>query len=81
MIGRNKLYAAINIVGLAMGLTLFIFGGLIANYEYSHDAFYENSEQIYTLRGQIAPGANMGVNQIDNVQAAFGPIIKAELIL
>ncbi len=78
-IGRNKLYAAINIVGLAMGLTLFIFGNLIANYEYSHDAFYENSEHIYTLRGQIAPGANMGVNQIDNVQAAFGPIIKAEL--
>ncbi len=78
-IAKNKLYATINILGLSMGLAIYLFGGLLADYEYSHDAFFENSNRIYTIRGKVNSDANVGVGQIDGVQSAVGPLIKAEL--
>ncbi|MBL4602231.1 MAG: ABC transporter permease [Emcibacteraceae bacterium] len=78
-IGKNKLYALINILGLTMGLAIYIFGGLLADYENSHDAFYKNADRTYTIRSVFNPAANVGVIQNDGVQSALGPIIKAEL--
>jgi putative ABC transport system permease protein len=56
---KNKLFAFINIAGLAIGLTIYVFGGLLVRYESTHDAFFERSERTYTvgvlrrLRGQF----------------------------
>lgn len=78
-IAKNKLYAIINILGLSMGLAIYIFGGLLSQYEYSHDAFYKNYEHIYTVRTVFSPEFNVGVTQNDGVQSAVAPIIRAEL--
>ena len=78
-IARNKLYATINILGLAMGLAIYVFGGLLADYEYSHDAFFENSDRIFTVRGRVNPQSDIGARELDNVPAAVAPIAKAEL--
>ena len=43
---KNKLYAAINILGLTLGLVFYLFGGLLATYENSHDQFFENSARV-----------------------------------
>lgn len=76
---RNKLYAFINIVGLTMGLTLYIFGGLFYDYEHSHDAFFEKSDRIYTA-GSIFPSqSGSGEEVFNSLYAAVTPIIKAEL--
>lgn len=76
---KNKLYAAINILGLAMGLAIYLFGGFLSDYEYSHDAFFENAERVYNIRGNVSSDANIGVGQIDGVQGAVGPHIKTDL--
>lgn len=76
---RNKLYAFINLIGLAMGLAIYLFGGLLAEYEYTHDAFFTNADRTYTVRGFINPKIEIGVREIDNVPSATGPIIRAEL--
>lgn len=76
---KNKLYAVINIMGLSMGLAIYLFGGLLAEYEYTHDAFFENADRIYTIRGEVSAEADMGISQIDGVQSAVGPVVKAEL--
>ncbi len=76
---KNKLYAMINILGLSVGLAVFLFGFLFADYEQSHDSFFEKSEQIYTIRGIVNPASNMGITQIDGVQGAVGPLIKTDL--
>jgi putative ABC transport system permease protein len=46
---KHKLFATINILGLALGLTIFLFGTLLVRYETTHDVFYANSERIYTV--------------------------------
>lgn len=77
---KNKLYAMINILGLAVGLAVYLFGALISDYEYSHDMFFENADRVYTIRGSISSNSNLGLSQIDGVQGAVGPHIETDLV-
>jgi len=76
---KNKLFAAINITGLALGMTIYVLGGLIAEYESTHDAFYANADKVYTLGIVPSPKMNLGIKKINTVQSAVGPLIEAEL--
>jgi len=46
---RNKIYSAINIVGLAIGMACTIFLLLLVFYEFSFDRYHKNSENIYRI--------------------------------
>ena len=46
---KNKAFALVNILGLALGLTIYVFGGLLVKYESTHDMMFENSANIYTI--------------------------------
>jgi putative ABC transport system permease protein len=76
---KYKLYAAINILGLALGLTIYLFGSLLIDYEESHDEFYANSDRIYTLGAHVSPNLEVGIRQMNSVFSAVGPIVEAEL--
>ena len=76
---KNKLFATINILGLAIGLTIYVFGGLLVKYERTHDMFFENAERIYTIGSTAAPGLNVGVDRMSSTFSAVGPIIETEL--
>ncbi|MDJ0907474.1 MAG: ABC transporter permease, partial [Woeseiaceae bacterium] len=76
---KNKVFAAINILGLALGMTIYVLAGLIAKYEDSHDAFFANSHRTYTLGVIAAPELNVGIDKMNVVQSALGPIVAAEL--
>jgi putative ABC transport system permease protein len=76
---KNKLFAVINIAGLTLGMSIYVLGGLITKYEATHDAFFENSNKTYTLGSYVAPGLNVGVDQLNVVFSAVGPIVETEL--
>jgi len=76
---KNKLFAVINIVGLALGMTIYVLGGLIGKYESTHDAFFANSDRTYTVGAYASPTLNVGIDQMNAVFSAVGPIIEAEL--
>ena len=76
---KNKLFATINIVGLALGMSIYIFGGLLVSYEQTHDAFFENSENIYTIGSVSSPDLNIGIDLMNTAYSAIGPIIETEL--
>lgn len=78
-IARNKLYAMINILGLAMGLSIYVFGGLLYDYEHSHDTFFKNSSNTYTLESVFSPESNNGGGKTNIVHSAVAPIIKTEI--
>jgi putative ABC transport system permease protein len=71
---KNKLYAAINILGLVVGLAVYIFGSLLVTYERSHDTFYENFDRIFTVGSVFSATANIGVGETDGVYTAFAPL-------
>jgi len=49
---KNKTFSAINISGLALGLTCSIFIFLWVRDEYSVDSFHKNGDRIYTVVGR-----------------------------
>ncbi len=76
---KNKLFAVINIAGLALGLTIYVFGGLLVEYEQTHDRFFKKANRIYTLGSHAAEGLDVGVDLLGSVFSTVGPIIKTEL--
>jgi putative ABC transport system permease protein len=76
---KHKLFATINIFGLALGMTIYVFGFLLVDYEKTHDVFYANSERIYTIGVIAAPGLDVGVDRMNATFSAVGPIIETEL--
>ena len=76
---KNKLFALVNILGLALGLTIYVFGGLLVKYESTHDMFFENTDRIYTIGSVAAPDMNVGVDNFNSTFTTVGPIIAAEL--
>lgn len=76
---KHKLFAAINIAGLAIGLTVYVFGGLLIDYEKTHDLFFEKAERTYTVGSVAAEGLDVGVSMMGSTFSAVGPIIDTEL--
>ncbi len=76
---KNKLYAAINVLGLVVGLAFFLFGILLVAYERSHDTAWANTERIFTAGTLFGPSANIGVGETDGIYTAFAPFIDAEI--
>jgi len=76
---KNKVFALVNILGLALGLTIYVFGGLLVKYERTHDIFFENAPNIYTIGSTAAPDLNVGVSKFNATFTKVGPIIEAEL--
>jgi putative ABC transport system permease protein len=48
-LGRNRLYAAINIVGLALGISAALLIALFVRDEYSYDRFFPGYRDVYLL--------------------------------
>lgn len=76
---RNKLYAAINILGLVLGLAVYLFSWLLVDYEEGHDRFFANAHRTVTVGTVFSPNARLGVAEIDGVHSAVGPLIEAEV--
>lgn len=76
---KNKIYAAINILGLVTGLIVFIFGSLLVQYENSHDTFFEKADRIFTAGSVFGPDAGVGVAMNDSIYTAVGPLIEADV--
>ncbi len=71
---KNKLYSAINVAGLAIGLTACLLIVLFVNDEMSYDKHFEDSEQIYRLTGAYNQGGN-GRNHAATVSYPLMPVI------
>lgn len=76
---KNKLYSTINILGLVVGLSIYFFGFLLAEYEQSHDTVFRNSHRIFTVGSVFSPTADAGLISLDAANSALGPIIEAEI--
>lgn len=56
-LARNKVYAAINILGLAIGIASVMLIAIYVNYETSYDEFYEDSDRIHRIAlERVYPG-------------------------
>ena len=55
-LGRHRIYSAINIIGLAIGLAFCIITYLFTYHEWTYDTFHENTDRIYRVYVQTPSG-------------------------
>ncbi len=78
-IWKNKLFAAINIAGLAIGLAVFMLAQIVARYELSHDSFFPEVERIFAIYSNVRPEADMMTNSLNVVQSRVQPLMAEEV--
>ncbi len=76
---KNKLYSAINILGLVVGLGVYIFGSLLVDYERHHDTFFKNYDRIFTAGSLFSATANIGVSETNGIYTALQPFIISDI--
>lgn len=76
---KNRLYALINIAGLAIGLAVYVAGTVLVDYERNHDRNFANFDRIYTVSSLFSPSMNIGFRATDGAYSAFVPIMKASI--
>src|ERR1700744_882449 len=52
-VSRNRIYTAINVLGLSLGVCACIVIYIINSYELSFDTFHPDKEQIYRVMGDV----------------------------
>ena len=50
-LARHRIYSAINIIGIAIGLAFCILTYLFVQNEWTYDTFHENADRIYRVSG------------------------------
>src|SRR3954468_9709823 len=71
---RNKLYTAINILGLAIGLAACLLIGVYINHELSYDKFNANANRI--VRATMEYSSAGTVNKVAMTGTKVGPQFK-----
>ena len=78
-LSKNKLYAVINIVGLAIGMTMYLLSGLITDYERNHDHMFAERDSIYTISSVHNPLRNHSSIESRGTYLALQPLLKAQI--
>ncbi len=73
------MHLIVNVVGLTIGLTGFIFTHLLVQYERTHDGFFRHADRIYSVYEKILPGAGFGMRASLGAHTALAPLAKANV--
>jgi putative ABC transport system permease protein len=73
---KNKFYSILNILGLSIGLTAFIFLYLHINDEMSYDSYHEHADRIYRIESNFTIAGKNEMFAI--VPVPMGPALQLE---
>ncbi len=73
-LARNKLYTAISVIGLAIGLCTALLAALVIHNQYSYDHFVPGYERTYFIQTVVSPSGMARQN------AGFTPLVMAAQI-
>ncbi|MBO9728466.1 MAG: ABC transporter permease [Chitinophaga sp.] len=74
---KDKFYAIINILGLALATAAFLFIINYARFEYSYENFYKNADNIYRITLDRYRGAEYEMTDCET-HPPLGPLIKKQ---
>src|SRR5664279_4369968 len=76
---QSRLYAVINIVGLATGITCMLLAVLYWNDEHSFDNFHANNPNLYRVTTTLIDDKNENPQTIGGTGQVQGPAFKSEV--
>ena len=76
---KQRLYTLISLLGLAMGLAVFMFSRVWLNYDTNHDHMFKDRDQIWVVGSKYHPDAGEKILTSPNTYSAFAPKIEQQL--
>ena len=73
-LARHRIYSAINIIGIAIGLAFCILTFLFVHHEWTYDTFHEKADHIYRITAKEK--GPFGDRMIGGVPHSLGPAIS-----
>lgn len=77
-ISKNKVYSALNIIGLALGIAACLFILQYVSYERSYDKFHVNQENLYRVKYMVYRNGKLDINCAAAVPRV-GPFMKEKM--
>lgn len=78
-LAKNRLYACINIGGLALGISIFVFSSILLNYETNHDNMFSKRDRTFVVGSIFNPEAKETISELMNVRTLYGPLFELEI--
>ena len=75
---RQKVHAAINVAGLAIGMACFLLIVALVRVELSYDGFHEDADRIFRMVRRTQHVAGGPIRDRANTGAALGSLLRAE---
>ena len=75
---KNKFFSFLNIIGLGIGMAVFLLIALYVRFEWSYENFVQDSENIYRVTLTTYLNNELVISSAENYPGA-GPDFKAEL--
>ena len=78
---RNKANSFINILGLSLGMIVFLVIFIYVKHEFSYDNFHEQSDHVFRLIKESPPSENnyKGINKQAVLPAPLANVIKEQI--
>ncbi len=76
---KNRLYACINIGGLAFGISIFVFSSILLNYETNHDNMFSKRDRTFVVGSVFNPESKLTISELMNVRTSYGPLFELEI--
>jgi len=78
-IKKNKAYSALNVLGLSVGMAVFILIMLFVRYELSYDRYHANARNIYRVISETPGAYYLGSNVWAMTPAPLGPAMARDI--
>lgn len=75
---KNQIFSFINIFGLAVGITVFLFISQYVRYEHSYEDFHTNSDHVLRITTEYYNGAEYVTTDCETY-APLGPLLKERM--
>lgn len=75
---RNRIFSVLNIFGLAMGITAFLYIAYYVRFEQSYESFHTNADNIYRVTLELYKGGQYEGTDCETY-GPLGPELKARM--
>ncbi|GGX57918.1 ABC transporter permease [Saccharospirillum salsuginis] len=76
---KHRLFAMLNVFGLALGLMVFLFSSLLVHYERTHDQNFTDYDRIYLIGSRFTFEANEPISEYPDIRTAYGPLFERHI--
>ena len=78
-LAKHRLYAFINVAGLAIGLTIYLFSTMLVKYELNHDHMFSERDRIAMVTSIFAKTSGEPINEFPGIRPIYASIFKTEI--